>query len=97
MYYFGANIKITGIFQRFQTEVHALRVIETKVTTRSAFNRDHFGVKGNYESDNNEKTLLWVFLQISDPYFITLRPPKNANLSFSNFNWFLQFLSYFMF
>ena len=76
MYYFGANIKITGIFQRFQTEVHALRVIETKVTTRNDLNRDHFGVKGNYESDNNEKTLLWVFLQISDPCFLTLRPPK---------------------
>ena len=47
IYYFGANSKITGISQRFQTEVHAVKVIETKVSTGNAFNRDHFGVKGN--------------------------------------------------
>ena len=47
IFYLEANSKITGISQRFQTEVHALKVIETKVSTGNAINRDHFGVKGN--------------------------------------------------
>ena len=31
-------------------------ISETKVTTESAFNRHHFGIEGNYESDSDGVT-----------------------------------------
>ena len=46
-----------------------LRVNETDVTTENAFNRNHFGIEGNHESNNDEKNLFWVFLEIRDPCF----------------------------
>ena len=60
--------KLRIFFQRFQTEVRALKVHETKITTEGAFNRDHFGIPDNPQSNNNERVLFWVFLQIFDPY-----------------------------
>ena len=38
-----------------------LRVNKTKITDEDAFNGNHFGIKDNYESSNDEKTLSWVF------------------------------------
>ena len=46
-----------------------LRVNKTKITGEDAFNGNHFGIKDNHESSNDEKTLSWVFLQICDPCF----------------------------
>ena len=39
-------------------------VNETKITTEYAFNRGHFGIYSKHESDNDEKSLVQVFLQI---------------------------------
>ena len=36
-------------------KVHALRVNETNVTTEKIFHQDLFGIKGNHESNNDEK------------------------------------------
>ena len=56
--------EITGIFLRFQTEEHVLKVNESKVTGENTFIGDHFEIEGNHESGKDKKTLFWVFLQI---------------------------------
>ena len=55
MYQFAAvqqtsTAKLHAFFQRFKTEVGALKVNETKITTENAFNRGHFGTEDNNES-----------------------------------------------
>ena len=67
MYEFDAaqqtsTAKLPPFFQRFQTEVHPLKVNETKITSENAFNGYHFGTEGNHESSNNEKAFFLVFL-----------------------------------
>ena len=62
--------EITGIFQIFRTAVRTLSVNETKITDENTFNRDYVGIKGNHESDNDEKALFLVFFfLIRDPCF----------------------------
>ena len=34
---------------------------ETEITTENAFNRDHFGIEGNHESNNNKKPCYGYF------------------------------------
>ena len=52
--------KITGIFffKDFKTEVSALSINEAKITAENPFNRDQLGIKGNYESQNEDETFL---------------------------------------
>ena len=51
--------------------------------------------QGNYDSNNNGKTLFWVFSQICDRWFNS-QTPKYVHLRFSNIVWFLQFLRHFL-
>ena len=53
-----------------------LRVKETTITTEKVFDRDRFGIKGNHKSNNDEKTLFRVFLQIHNLCFKTLGQRK---------------------
>ena len=51
-----------GHLQEVQTEVRELKVRETKVTTKKAFNQDHFGTEGNHETDSDKKNpILGIF------------------------------------
>ena len=52
-----------------------LRVNKTDITTENAFNRNHFGIEGNHESNNDEKNLFWVFWRFVTRA-LTLRPRK---------------------
>ena len=49
--------------------MRTLRVNGTKIATENAFNRNQFGIEGNYELNIDEKILFWVFLQIHDLCF----------------------------
>ena len=50
--------------------MRTLSVNETKITDENTFNRDYVGIKGNHESDNDEKALFLVFFfLIRDPCF----------------------------
>ena len=51
------GVKLLAFFQRFQTEVHALRVNGTNISNENAINGDNFGTEGNHESSNDEKVL----------------------------------------
>ena len=50
-------MKLLAFFQRFQTEVHALRVNGTNISNENTINGDNFGTEGNHESSNDEKVL----------------------------------------
>ena len=39
------------------------------MTGEKNFNGDHFETEGNQDLNNDEKTLLWVFWQIYNPWF----------------------------
>ena len=51
------------------------------IPIENAFNRDHFGIGGNDESDYDKRTLFSVYLQSFDVYF-NIYPPKDAFFSF---------------
>ena len=61
--------KVTGIFLRFQNEKHVLRVNKSEITDENTFSKDDFETERNDGSSKDEKTLLWVFLQICDQCF----------------------------
>ena len=50
-------MKLLAFFQRFQTEVHALRVNGTNISNENAISGDNFGTEDNHESSNDEKVL----------------------------------------
>ena len=49
--------EINKIFLRFQTEVRAQRVCETKFTSGNSFNWNRFRIKGNHEPQNDSKKM----------------------------------------
>ena len=42
---------------------------EANITSKKAFNSNHFGSEANHENSNNEKALFWVILQIFELSF----------------------------
>ena len=88
--------RFPAYFERFQTEVHALRLNETKITNENAFNQGHLGFKGNFEWDNDQKPVLGIFADLW-PMLYNSQTPKDVYLRFSHFIWFLQFLSHYLF
>ena len=61
-------MKLLAFFQRFQTEVHALRVNGTNISNENAINGDNVGTEGDHESSNDEKSCFRYFYR-----FVTLR------------------------
>ena len=61
MYKFAAQqtsvAKMPAFFQKFKKTVRALRVDETKVTSRNTFFVNVFALRSDKESKNNERTL----------------------------------------
>ena len=54
-------MKLPTFFQRFQSKERLLRVNKSKITSENTFNEDHFETEGTSESNNDRKTLFWVF------------------------------------
>ena len=61
--------KFTVFFKRNQTQVRAVNINETKITTGKCFSSDRFGFRDNHELNNDKRILFWVFLQIHEPCF----------------------------
>ena len=60
------TVKSPPFLQRLQTKEHPLRFNQATITSEKAFNGNHFRGEGNHEFSGNNKTLVWVFLQIYD-------------------------------
>ena len=59
-----STAKLAAIFQKFKKTVHALRVNEIKVTSRSNFIDNLSALESEKESKNDETTLFRDYLQI---------------------------------
>ena len=49
--------EIRGIFLRFQTEEHVLRINKSKISSENTFNRNHFEIEDNHGSSKDKKAL----------------------------------------
>ena len=58
-----------GIFPRFQTGEHSLRINKSKITGKNNFNGDHFEIESNHGQRKDEKTLFWILLRICNQCF----------------------------
>lgn len=53
--------ELPSLFQRFQIEVHAVKVNEPKIMIENAFNWDNFGIEHNRKPDNDKNFTLNIF------------------------------------
>ena len=71
MYQFAAaqqtsTPKLAAFFQKFWKILRALRVNETKVTSRNAFIDNLLALESEKGSKNDERTLFWDYPRIFD-------------------------------
>ena len=68
---------LLGIFLRFLTKEHVLKVNKSKINGENVYNEYHFDIEYNYESGKEEKTFFrffWRFLTFA----LILRLPNTS-------------------
>ena len=100
MYQFAATPQtstatLPSLFQKIKNTVLSLRVNETKLTLRNAFNLDLFALRGKKDSKYDKRTLFLGSLQKPD-LSVNPQPPKHAYTRFSGHFQFQAFFGVFL-